>query len=669
MKKLFIGILLVALMFAFAPANVSAVTVEELQAMIASLTAQLNVLLAKQGNPVIQPVVEIINPTATSTGLVSFVERPTLKLVYDKNKSESSLEASANVYVDAGANDVLINYMSLFIGNDEGRQVFTNKRSAEFVGVSNTTKESVPSMYGSANDAWRVKAGTRATFKIKLIESPQVMFAGVYKASLGPVGILNKDGVTVYDQLAYQDLKSLPVTIIGEKSPYISGSGFKGTNVMISGVRFAKGDKVYINGVRKGVLTDVSSIGNNLINGAFPISWLDKSEKGGCMLYGNIQIENAKYGKSNNFGVSKGCDEVNKDFPQINAKSINSYSNIIKSVSGGSDEVVYTYNLYLTATNGDVYIPDSVKWVGSDMNRNFNYGANIAVERDGSVIGLDQYTPNVSYSVSNAQRVSEYWLIRDGQTSKVAITVRIGGIKQSGLYRASLVGFTYNNNPSNTNYRTHSIEVGKFATDWVYLNGSSVSLAQPVLTVLSPNGGESYKVGDSITINWQMNYDSSSLKVMLYSPIDGEVYTVSNLTGKSGTEKGLNLMSIPTTSVKPGQYKINVCDDNQSPQGLPGKSLCDISDNYFTIVSPTPALPVITAPTTTSPNPTIKTCYVGKSSWGRVEWTQKSCTGSDYLRAPADLKKEVIQTSEADKLNSIAASIQAIKEILSKLKI
>jgi len=310
MKKIFIGLMIVMAVFISAPTPARAITIAELQAMIASLTAQLNVLLAKQVSP--QPVqaTQIINPTATSTGLVSFVERPTLKLVYDRNKNESSLEATANIYVDAGANDLLINYMSVFIGSNEGKQVFTNKRSAEFVGVSNAQKESVPAVYGSSNDAWRVKAGTRAIFKVRLAESPQAMFAGTYIASFGQIGILNKVGEVVYGQLAYEDTKSLPVTIIGEKSPYISGSDFKGSNVMISGVRFAKGDKLYVNNIRKGVLTDVSKLNNDLINGAFPISWLDKSEKGGCALYGSIQIEDSKYGKSNNYYVSKGCDDV-----------------------------------------------------------------------------------------------------------------------------------------------------------------------------------------------------------------------------------------------------------------------------------------------------------------------------------------------------------------------
>jgi uncharacterized repeat protein (TIGR02543 family) len=282
-------------------------TISELQAMIASLTAQINALLAQQ-IPVTTPV-DSINPTSSANGTITFVDRPTLKLVYDRNRSESSLEGSANVYVQAGENDLLINYMAIFIGDTNGKQVFTNKRSSEFVGVSNTTKELVPATYGSSNYAWRIKAGTKAVFKMKITENPQGMFAGTYTASLGPVGILNRAGEAVYDQLAYSNTKSLPVTIIGEKSPYISGSEFKGTNVMISGVRFSRGDKVYVNNVRKGVLTDVTILNNNLINGAFPIAWLDitPTGRGGCPVYGNIQIENEKYGKSNGYYVSKDC--------------------------------------------------------------------------------------------------------------------------------------------------------------------------------------------------------------------------------------------------------------------------------------------------------------------------------------------------------------------------
>ncbi len=123
------------------------------------------------------------------------------------------------------------------------------------------------------------------------------------------------------------------------------------------------------------------------------------------------------------------------------------------------------------------------------------------------------------------------------------------------------------------------------------------NVSQPSITVLSPNGGETFTLGSSIPVVWTTNYNSNSVRVHLYSPTVGDVY-VSPMTSST---IGKNGWTIPINAADtPGQYKINVCDDNQSPAGLPGKSLCDLSDSYFTITAPTPVAnqpPVINSAT------------------------------------------------------------------------
>ncbi len=106
---------------------------------------------------------------------------------------------------------------------------------------------------------------------------------------------------------------------------------------------------------------------------------------------------------------------------------------------------------------------------------------------------------------------------------------------------------------------------------------------EPSLTVTTPNGGEIYYSND-LQVSWQSNYNSQSVKVHLYSPIDGDKYVSPNLNSTIGG----NSFIIPAGTIRAmnsGQYKINVCDDNQSPSGdgLSGKSLCDLSDDYFTL--------------------------------------------------------------------------------------
>jgi len=968
MKKILIGVMLVALMFVCAPTPASAVTIAELQAMIASLTAQLNVLLAQQ-TPV--PPTQIINPTSTSTGLVSFVERPTLKLVYDKNKSESSLNGSAITSVQAGANDVLLAYLNLKL-TDQNDKYASMKTSSMDI-LSGATEETVTNSDGYSYKAYRIKANTQAKFKTTLTANPQIMFAGSYTVSLAEPATVNSDGYYFSGTLAYENTKSLPVTIIGEKSPYISAFEFTPTQVVLTGVRFSMGDKVYVNGVRKGVLTKLEGTTRTAISP----DWLEKyNDENKCSIYGTVQIENSKTGKSNNFWVGKDCGGTISNFSEIIARSISSDSVVRKSVTGGSDEGVFTYRAELTAKNGDVYIPDSVTWVGSNMNRNFDCGVNLAIEKNGVVVDLDQYSPSVSYDLSNAKKVGKYWLIKKGDTSQIVVTVVIGNIKQTGIYRASMVGFAYNNKPSNNNYRTHSINAGRFATQQIALNGSfptqpisvcpvltknltvgssgtevtalqnfliakgylisttavstgyfgmgtrdalakyqtskglspadgylgamtrevirldcsGTTPAKPTITITSPNGGGYYaknspmkvtwttnipqteyldvirlraypngqeyylaggvlntggtnvtipsnvpagaytleiktytkgngvlvmdasdsyfKITDStvtpptqlpslsitpgtvssgqqVTINYTAPVNAVSMKLLLECPTGISVtngggnicntypitwngsfptasfMTVTNNTSVTQTVKANLSVTysdgsiggtigefdiMPTSNIQPSITVLSpnggeslvagkgvpitwqttgnlssvskiyyITEDNYQsrivrqeagtpeqvatvdvgygssgyiwniPSTLSGKYRIlvsniyssgptggvayypDYSNNYFTI-NPLTVLPSV-PPATTTPTTTtgIKTCYVGRSIFGGVRWEVKSCTSNDYLEAPANLKKEVIATSQAEQLKSIAAALQAIKEMLKNI--
>ena len=107
---------------------------------------------------------------------------------------------------------------------------------------------------------------------------------------------------------------------------------------------------------------------------------------------------------------------------------------------------------------------------------------------------------------------------------------------------------------------------------------------QPSITVLSPNGGESYKVGDTISVRWSSAL-AGNATISLYSDL-----------GAKGCEVGTDLMSSGQYSLKldrgsyndcgkmvPGRYKIHI-----SPVG-PGPWPEDSSDSYFTITSATQA--------------------------------------------------------------------------------
>ena len=106
------------------------------------------------------------------------------------------------------------------------------------------------------------------------------------------------------------------------------------------------------------------------------------------------------------------------------------------------------------------------------------------------------------------------------------------------------------------------------------------------ITVLSPNGGERFGVSSPVTVRWSMNYNSNSVVIRLTSPVSNYYYASSPISGSSGNQNQYTIpVSVTNTANSAGsQYRVEVCDNNQSASGLPG-SLCDQSDNSFSIGS------------------------------------------------------------------------------------
>ncbi len=164
---------------------------------------------------------------------------------------------------------------------------------------------------------------------------------------------------------------------------------------------------------------------------------------------------------------------------------------------------------------------------------------------------------------------------------------------------------------------------------------------QSSITILSPSGGEQYDfaTGMTISVAWTMNYNSPSLTVYMYNPNVGNVYVSPATTGSVGkngwTIPAAVVNAIPSTG---GQYKVGVCDNNQSPAGLPGKALCSWSD-YFTAtgngsISNTPATPA--APTAVATGQTSVSL-----SWPAVS----GATSYHISRVPPNLDINTVYTN------------------------
>lgn len=110
---------------------------------------------------------------------------------------------------------------------------------------------------------------------------------------------------------------------------------------------------------------------------------------------------------------------------------------------------------------------------------------------------------------------------------------------------------------------------------------------QPSITVLSPNGGESFVRNVEIPVSWLQN-SNFAVNICILSKSGGCVYTSASINAISGQNKFV----IPSDAYKficasscylDSGYRIKITTD--SPPGTPGEFLSDSSDTYFTITN------------------------------------------------------------------------------------
>lgn len=654
MKRFLIGVMIVVAMFVVAPTPARAVTIAELQAMIAQLTAQLNALLSQQNST---PSTDIINPTATSTGLIVFSERPTLKLAYDSNRGESRLEGSGAVTVQAGVKDVLLANVNLKITDMNGR--YSPMMTSTFDAISGATQEGVQTSDNFQYKVWRINANSKASFKLSLTANPQIMFAGSYVVSLAEPSTVNAEtGYYKSGTLAYEDTKSLPVTIVGEKSPYIQSADASDQKVQISGVRFSRESRVYVEGVYKGKLQNVgiTNVANGTYQGSFPVSWLKGPTSAGDPCYrGTVQIEDLRYGKSNNFWVSKQCldtaSTVKYDTPVTSPSTGDSWSlndNQIINWTYPTELAGKLVNLTIKlqtpdGSNGWVFDSESITVANPSLGQGLQAGIpwsslvqqfpggvpagqyNILVTADDTTtnishrglsgqfnitpsttpitpteIGPAECNSNSTYTFSTNLTVGstgaevlrlKCFLMSKGFLSSSYMTNYFGPMTKAALaaYQASK-GLT----PADGYF-------GPMTRAAVNADINSIPIANPTITVTSPNGGETWQSGSTHNITWNVQstynfntniYLASALDMSREWMVATNVSSIAN-TGNTFTwTVGSETPFVNTAgSPPPGNYYISVCRAAVTNVTNGGED-CDYSNNYFTITSPSTSIPV-----------------------------------------------------------------------------
>jgi len=100
-----------------------------------------------------------------------------------------------------------------------------------------------------------------------------------------------------------------------------------------------------------------------------------------------------------------------------------------------------------------------------------------------------------------------------------------------------------------------------------------------LITVISPNGGESYNRGQSISYKWNQNLKTKKLEVSIINASTSEVvYSTKRFDSRGNNTKFLG--GAVTSGLVAGAYKIKICDAVN-----PTNPVCDMSNESFTITS------------------------------------------------------------------------------------
>lgn len=147
------------------------------------------------------------------------------------------------------------------------------------------------------------------------------------------------------------------------------------------------------------------------------------------------------------------------------------------------------------------------------------------------------------------------------------------------------------------------------------------------ITVLSPNGGESYKTGEAMAIKWKTFYAYGSVAIELIS-LQGSVYdskwSVVPVRNSSTSNNTASFATVISPSIPLGLYRVKVFlfKEGDSTQSRMNALATDQSDSYFTIVAQSPAHP-LAATCSASPSSMV----LGASDSNSITWSAQPSGG------------------------------------------
>ncbi len=513
----------------------------------------------------------------TSNASVSVNGSPTLALTYNSAQQESALTATFNVSVNGGSQgvNILDGAPAISFIDQNGNTAEVNLSNVTLVPTAGSNVSTEEDSYGQPMAI--VPAGQTVNFTASATANPQQIFAGTYHAMLYAVAANPTTNINNEFELQAPPNQTNTKTIVGEIAPYITSvspnPATVGQSMTITGQRLSGQDGlvvIYIDGQ----VIPAGSLTTN-INGT-SLTFTVPSLSSGTSH--TLQLKNQNTGASNMvaFQVTNSTPVTTPVLGAVTA--VNHSQNPATAqgliyVSWPSQGSGYTY----TITASPAYTGSVETTTGTGVNMGCYAGG--CFNGGGAFPTHGPYTftvsatgPNGTFTVgtSNSEMVSS--------VSSTAVCPAGYTCAPAGYTLTCPAGYTCTNVTANcpTGYTCQTATAI-----------SNTPTTQPSVTISSPSAGQTFAYGAPIPVTWGENYNSPTITVYLYSPTAGNVFTSPIINGTTGTT---NLYTIPATAVNSipttgGQYEVNVCDNNQSPAGLSGKSLCSLSGTFT--ISPT----------------------------------------------------------------------------------
>lgn len=499
---------------------------------------------------------------------------------YDSQRKENFLLAQINFKISAGKENLVVL---------KSGAVSINATGSKDQGTSYPRETNYRLVSGAADmgDHYLISSGSTASFNANATWNPKVMFAGAYTAKLNGIMFGHPTSGSTYFVQAPAN-NSNQIVIVGEVSPYITSITQSvltaSSTVVIGGVRFAStGNTVKI---WNGNGTEKTFTSNPNTNGA--ISFVPV--RVGLVSAGTyfLSITHPTTGQSN--VVSFRIEGGNVQQPTISFQK--PYSAPTPITAGVANAVLGHLDIITTEKDAVISSLDFGISVNGD-------GGNLA-SKQMLVSDVGLYDGTVLIAKANTQLVSGRYPIRFENTTfrlaPVTKTLTIRGTVTNGLpspspYEKPMINLIFTGVAVSSD---HKVNYSLLELARITVEGTpTIPTPLPKVTVLSPNGGETYYMSSVIPVKWTtQGLDSSAKVTIALKTVNGDgsygdtVLISSTLNDGSET---VNMVEIGKLLPLPlGKQKIEV-------RVLGNEKISDMSDNAFELANTQSTPPKVVA--------------------------------------------------------------------------